>query len=125
MWFPFLRKRSAPNNYSDTTAEEMLKLRISDGKNLFMPLATDPTYPHHEPVDAGFLSTNLSIAGGVAVFHLASARVVLCYHTKHEFWFLPKGRRDTGEDSRQGAEREGFEESGYRNRLLPLPIPHR
>lgn len=66
------------------------------------------------------------------------------------YWFLPKGRKDVNESSQQGAEREGFEEvrnaprhyqrldlsvvasrcttltlhlqSGYRNRLLPIPL---
>lgn len=40
----------------------------------------------------------------------------------HGYYFLPKGRRDVGEETGAGAEREGFEESGYRNRLLPIPL---
>ncbi|KAL8909552.1 MAG: hypothetical protein Q9171_004997 [Xanthocarpia ochracea] len=92
------------------------------------------------PVIANFDSTHLTIGAGVAIFHLATSRVVVCYHSEHKYWFLPKGRRDAGEDSGTGAEREGFEEvcislsimntltlpqSGYRNRLLPIPLRHR
>ena len=48
-----------------------------------------------------------------------------CYHTRDKYWFLPKGRRNANETTSGAAEREGFEESGYRNRLLPLPMRHR
>ncbi|KAF2196544.1 hypothetical protein GQ43DRAFT_452278 [Delitschia confertaspora ATCC 74209] len=74
-----------------------------------------------------FPSSNFVLAAGVAIFHLASQRVVICSARDRygrKYWFLPKGRRDAGEESGRGAEREGFEESGYRNRLLPLPTPH-
>ncbi|KAL8645147.1 MAG: hypothetical protein Q9226_007432 [Calogaya cf. arnoldii] len=77
------------------------------------------------PVIANFDSAHLTIGAGVAIFHLATSRVVVCYHSKEKYWFLPKGRRDAGENSSTGAEREGFEESGYRNRLLPIPLRHR
>jgi len=103
------------------------------------------TSPHAKPVSgppvvANFDSTHLVVGGGVAIFHLASARVVVCRHSQRGFWFLPKGRRDAGEETGAGAEREGFEEvrepraacptlltscniqSGYRNRLLPIPL---
>lgn len=124
-----------------------------------------PTHPPPRPsppVVANFPSQNLVVGCGVAIFHVASARVVLCYHSRDKYWFLPKGRRDAGEETQRAAEREGFEEasrrettlptnpssslqnqpkkkkkkknrthpltprqSGYRNRLLPLPIAHR
>ncbi|CAF9940336.1 MAG: hypothetical protein ALECFALPRED_008523 [Alectoria fallacina] len=77
------------------------------------------------PIVGNWDSSNTTIGAGVAIFHLASSRVVLCYHSTHRYYFLPKGRRDASEDTGSGAEREGFEESGYRNRLLPLPIPTR
>ncbi|KAK7733496.1 hypothetical protein SLS57_000511 [Botryosphaeria dothidea] len=76
-------------------------------------------------VVAQFPCEHLVIGCGVAIFHVASARVVLCYHSRDHYWFLPKGRRDAGEETTRAAEREGFEESGYRNRVLPLPLPHR
>lgn len=77
------------------------------------------------PIVGNWDSANTTIGAGVAIFHLASSRVVLCYHSTNNYYFLPKGRRDASEDTGSGAEREGFEESGYRNRLLPLPIPAR
>ncbi|KAL8922851.1 MAG: hypothetical protein Q9208_004976 [Pyrenodesmia sp. 3 TL-2023] len=79
----------------------------------------------NNPVIVNYDSAHLTIGAGVAIFHLASSRVVVCYHSADHYWFLPKGRRDAGEDTGTGAEREGFEESGYRNRLLPIPLRHR
>ena len=78
-----------------------------------------------QPVNASFPSDKLTIGAGVAIFHIATARVVVCYHSQDHYYFLPKGRRNANEDTCRAAEREGFEESGYRNRLLPLPLQHR
>ena len=77
------------------------------------------------PVYANFPSEKLTIGAGVAIFHLATKRVVVCYHSRDKYWFLPKGRRNANEETTRAAEREGFEESGYRNRVLPLPMKHR
>ncbi|KAL9056843.1 MAG: hypothetical protein Q9162_002714 [Coniocarpon cinnabarinum] len=91
--------------------------------------STKKTYPKYsqpsKPFYAQFPSENLVIGAGVAIFHVRTARVVLCYHTRDGYYFLPKGRRDANEGTEQGAEREGFEESGYRNRLLPIIVQHR
>ena len=62
------------------------------------------------PVVASFDSEHMTIGAGVAIFHVASSRVVVCYHSVHEYWFLPKGRRDANEETGAAAEREGFEE---------------
>lgn len=78
-----------------------------------------------KPVHASFPSERITIGAGVAIFHLASERVVLCYHSRDRYWFLPKGRKNANESITAAAEREGYEESGYRNRLLPLPFQHR
>ncbi|KAK3174055.1 hypothetical protein OEA41_001299 [Lepraria neglecta] len=85
----------------------------------------EPTIRSDPPIIGNWDSAHTTIGAGVAIFHLASSRIVLCYHSVDKYWFLPKGRRDASEDTGSGAEREGFEESGYRNRLLPLPIPTR
>jgi 8-oxo-dGTP pyrophosphatase MutT (NUDIX family) len=63
-----------------------------------------------DPVYAEFPAKNLVTGCGVAIFHVRTERVVLCYHTRDKYWFLPKGRRDAGEETRRAAEREGFEE---------------
>ncbi|KAF2101238.1 hypothetical protein NA57DRAFT_26349, partial [Rhizodiscina lignyota] len=82
--------------------------------------------PHtDDPLYAQFDSEHTQVAAGVAIFHLKSERVVVCYHSRDEYWFLPKGRKDAGESVERAACREGFEESGYRNRLLPIPQKHR
>lgn len=62
------------------------------------------------PVKANFDSSHLTIGAGVAIFQLASSCVIVCRHSVKKYWFLPKGRRDAGEDTASGAEREGFEE---------------
>ncbi|KZF24161.1 hypothetical protein L228DRAFT_237118 [Xylona heveae TC161] len=80
--------------------------------------------PSDLPIYANWACNKLTLGGGVAIFHLSSARVVVCWHGRDGYWFLPKGRRDANEESGLGAEREGFEESGYRNRLLPIPLRH-
>ena len=62
---------------------------------------------------AQWSSENFVVGGGVAIFHLASQRVVICStEDRHgrTYYFLPKGRRDAGEESGRGAEREGYEE---------------
>ena len=63
-----------------------------------------------QPVWRNFDSRHLILGGGVAIFHIASSRVVVIRHSRKNYWFLPKGRRDVGEESAAGAEREGFEE---------------
>lgn len=75
-------------------------------------LVGEPQHPAtiSEAVTAQWPCSNLTIGGGVAIFHVASARVVVCYHTRGKYWFLPKGRRDAHEHSEQAAEREGYEE---------------
>ena len=69
------------------------------------------TSPRSDPPTIGnWDSAHTTIGAGVAIFHIVSARVVLCYHTVDKYWFLPKGRRDANEETTAGAEREGFEE---------------
>ena len=64
----------------------------------------------NRPVMVNYDCSHLTIGAGMAIFHVATSRVVLCRHSVDKYWFLPKGRRDTGEDTGAGAEREGFEE---------------
>ncbi|KAL9121534.1 MAG: hypothetical protein Q9187_001905 [Circinaria calcarea] len=92
----------------------------------FQPILTPLSKPPSDtPVVANFDSSHLTIGAGVAIFHLATSRVVICRHSVKKLWFLPKGRRDASEETGAGAEREGYEESGYRNRLLPVRLLHR
>jgi hypothetical protein len=67
-----------------------------------------------QPVIAQYPSDKFVTGGGVAIFHLATCRVVICsaLHRGEKYYFLPKGRRDAGEESGTGAEREGYEEVG-------------
>ncbi|KAF9741814.1 hypothetical protein PMIN01_01353 [Paraphaeosphaeria minitans] len=127
-----------------------------------VPSSTQKEAPQSDtPTFARYATEDFVQGAGVAIFHIASARVVVCSAVDRrvgKYYFLPKGRRDAGEDTRAGAEREGYEEvrreqacpqpnphphpypaittqrklankrppaqSGYRNRVLPLPSPH-
>lgn len=79
-------------------------------RQALQPLPESARPSSSQPVVVNYECTRLTIAAGVAIFHIATSRVVLCRHSVTKVWFLPKGRRDMGEDSGAGAEREGFEE---------------
>ena len=81
---------------------------MRSSRNAAPVVETNPTSDH--PINGNWDSTHTTVGAGVAIFHLASSRVVLCYHSVDKYWFLPKGRRDAGEETGAGAEREGYEE---------------
>lgn len=83
----------------------------SDPDTLFPPVRdTNKAAFNNLGTRGSFDAMHTVIGAGVAIFHLASAQVVLCKHSVKDFYFLPKGRRDANEETRTGAEREGFEE---------------
>ena len=86
------------------------KIRKTNDKALLYKPSPESLPSSEAPVTANFDSSHLTIGAGVAIFHLASSCVVLCWHSTNDYWFLPKGRRDVGEETGTGAEREGFEE---------------
>lgn len=91
-----------------------------------MPRTAEPPRSSKQPVLAQFSSEDLVVGGGVAIFHIASQRVVICSVPDRRgdiYYFLPKGRRDAGEDSRTGAEREGYEEVRPESALGARCIP--
>jgi 8-oxo-dGTP pyrophosphatase MutT (NUDIX family) len=71
-----------------------------------------------------FLSSHFLISGGSILFASIQAplRVCLIYHKARGEWLLPKGRKDRGEDVRDAAVRETYEETGYPCELLPLDM---
>lgn len=90
-----------------------LPSKIQHPPDLAMPRPAEAPRSSFPPVIAQFSGEDLVVGGGVAIFHLASQRVVICSardRRGEQYYFLPKGRRDAGEDSRAGAEREGYEE---------------
>ena len=82
----------------------------TSGSKAQSPSHDGPKLLPSTPVLANFPSENLVQGAGVAIFHLRTSRVVLVHYPPEDVWFLPKGRRDVNEESREGAEREGFEE---------------
>lgn len=122
-------KRTSDRSMSSRNASAstpMKKPNTEQALHEFQPLDMAPQ--SSLPVVANFDSNHLLIGAGVAIFHIATARVVLCYHSVDQYWFLPKGRRDSNEDSGSGAEREGFEEvnimtsSTVRGGLIAFPV---
>lgn len=77
--------------------------KTGPSKGQAKPKGSQPNY-------AQFDSEHTQIGAGVAIFHLKSEKVVVCYHTRDKYWFLPKGRKDAGEGVERAACREGFEE---------------
>lgn len=58
-------------------------------------------------VHTAFTCHELTIGVGVAIFHLATRRVVVCGPVKDNQWFLPNGRKRANEETGFAAEREG------------------
>jgi hypothetical protein len=79
-------------------------------------MSSSISQPQPWPLTVGqFPGDYFVLGGGVAIFHIATGRVVICSARDRrgkEYYFLPKGRRDAGEESGRGAEREGYEEVG-------------
>jgi hypothetical protein len=78
-----------------------------------MPTSTSGPRISPSPMIAQYPGDGFVVGGGVAIFHLATGRVVVCSAEDRrgaQYFFLPKGRRDAGEESGPGAEREGYEE---------------
>jgi 8-oxo-dGTP pyrophosphatase MutT (NUDIX family) len=77
-----------------------------------------------QPVIAQYPGDKFVVGGGVAIFHLATSRVVICSAVDRgtTYYFLPKGRRDAGEESGRGAEREGYEEVRSSRNAIHLAV---
>ena len=104
-------RATSHNAMNSSDASGLLSRRDSLSQRAHRNIDPATTAPASSlPVVASFDSSHLLIGAGVVIFHVVSSRVVLCYHSVDQYWFLPKGRRDAGEDSGAGAEREGFEE---------------
>lgn len=101
--------KKAEHSERDDAASQ-LKRKNNESRAPYIP-GSQPSAPSSDPpIKANFDSSHLTIGAGVAIFHLATSCVVVCRHSVNKYWFLPKGRRDAGEDTARGAEREGFEE---------------
>ncbi|TCD71179.1 hypothetical protein EIP91_012128 [Steccherinum ochraceum] len=76
--------------------------------------------------DSGYFASNFMLGVGVLIIQPATGKVVVVRDVREDgsvYWFFPKGRKDVGEDFREAALREAYEESGYRVSLMPLFTP--
>ncbi|KAL1846789.1 hypothetical protein Plec18170_008930 [Paecilomyces lecythidis] len=69
------------------------------------------------------LSDAFSISCGTVTLDLAHEKVLVIRWKKTGEIFLPKGRKNIGENLEDAALRETHEETGFRVALLALPIP--
>lgn len=105
---------SQSNNMATGQTATLSKNKLRDKRALHHSQMDIPL--SESPVIANFDSGHLTIGAGVAIFHLATSRVIVCRHSLKKYWFLPKGRKDASEDTSSGAEREGYEE------VIPIAI---
>lgn len=110
---------TATTTTTATATAAGLTTSTSSGNNNNMSSSSAAAVSPQSTVQASFAQypgERFVQGGGVAIFHLKSERVVICSAEDRRgrtFFFLPKGRRDAGEDASKGAEREGFEEVSW------------
>eukprot|EP01088_Endostelium_zonatum_P013291 TRINITY_DN27759_c0_g1_i1.p1 TRINITY_DN27759_c0_g1~~TRINITY_DN27759_c0_g1_i1.p1 ORF type:complete len:164 (-),score=43.83 TRINITY_DN27759_c0_g1_i1:12-503(-) len=64
------------------------------------------------------LSNQFVISCGTVCFDLEKNRVMLIYYKAKKEFFLPKGRKEVGEDLEETAKRETLEETGFECELV-------
>ncbi|KAG7443240.1 uncharacterized protein BT62DRAFT_1009426 [Guyanagaster necrorhizus] len=70
--------------------------------------------------DGGWASCDFMMGSGMVIIQPSSHKVVVCYDSLRQEYFLPKGRKDVGESLEEAAVREAYEESGYEAQHFPL-----
>src|SRR5690606_37054546 len=75
------------------------------------PPLSSPPPPSHLSFPARYAAGSFALGPCCVPFHIPSARVVLVKDSRSGWWFLPKGRKDVGEEwGGEAAVREGGEE---------------
>lgn len=70
-------------------------------------------------------STDFYLAAGTVTVDPVERKVLILQDLETKTYQLPRGRKDWGESLAETAVRETFEESGFRPRLLPVPLSTR
>ncbi|EIM80205.1 uncharacterized protein STEHIDRAFT_28238, partial [Stereum hirsutum FP-91666 SS1] len=70
--------------------------------------------------DSQFFARDFMLAASMVIIQPSTGKVVVVNDTKRQSWFLPRGRKDVGENLEQCALREAYEESGFRAEFLPV-----
>ncbi len=58
----------------------------------------------------GWSSLDFMLGAGMVIIQPSTQKIVVVYDTEKKYWFLPRGRKDTGESLEQAALREAYEE---------------
>ncbi|KAH6912070.1 hypothetical protein BKA70DRAFT_1266470 [Coprinopsis sp. MPI-PUGE-AT-0042] len=74
--------------------------------------------------DSAWCSQSFLLGSGMLIIQKNTHKVVLVYEKAKKYYFLPKGRKDTGESLEQAALREAYEESGYRPNFMSHFTPN-
>lgn len=69
-----------------------------------------------------YFSDSFVISCGTVAVDLAKSKVLLIRSRGTKECYLPKGRKNIGESLEDAAERETYEETSFRVKLLPVPI---
>ena len=60
--------------------------------------------------DSAWCSANFMLGAGMVILQPSTQKVVVVYHQRLKYWFLPRGRKDVGESLESAALREAYEE---------------
>ncbi|KAF9497349.1 hypothetical protein BDN71DRAFT_1444817 [Pleurotus eryngii] len=102
----------APNSANSSRAQSP---KLSFSPPFELSEDSTPSVP-----DSFWCSGDFMLGAGMVIFQDTTWKIVMCYDTEKDCYFLPRGRKDLGETIERTALREGWEESGYAARHLPL-----
>ena len=71
-----------------------------------------------------WFSQDFVLSAGAVIFNQTQKMICLLKNPQGEF-FLPKGRKNSGESLAHAALREAYEETGFKCTLLPVTMPSR
>jgi hypothetical protein len=104
------------NTPTDTTSRPRHRSRRPEFSGAPIPLSSfsSPAVPN-----SAWCSSNVMLGAGMVILQPSTEKIVVLYHQRYKYWFLPKGRKDVGESLEATALREAYEEVSV---LLPYQL---